>query len=80
MLGRDVAICKLIQVLCLAGRQEVGRCNTRGEYQGMCNMYKLAKHEQDYLFWLWNTEETSPEVQIQRCQLSHKKELCPKFK
>ena len=28
-----------------AGRQEVGRCHIRGEYQETCNIYVSAKHK-----------------------------------
>ena len=31
---------------CFTGRQEVSRCGTRGVFQGTCNTYGSAKHEQ----------------------------------
>ena len=50
---------------CHAGCQEVGRCHTRGESQGMCNVTStppLSSNKAEPTLAL-NPEETSPEVQ-----------------
>ena len=50
---------------CHAGCQEVSRCCTRGESQGMCNvthMPRLSLNKAEPTLAL-NPEETSPEVQ-----------------
>ena len=62
---------------CHAGRQEVSKCRTRGEFQGTCNMYTSAK--------CVCTPLPSFETQRRRHQKSktgvyqwpHKKDLCP---
>ena len=44
--------------------QKLATCSTRGEFQGMYYItFTWAMWIRQNLFWLWNTEETSPEIQ-----------------
>ena len=46
-----------------AGRQEVGMCSTRGGSWGMYITFTSAMWIRQNPLWLWNPEETSPEIQ-----------------
>ena len=60
--------------------QEVSRCYTRGEFQGMYIMYASAKCKYGCPLWLWTPKEMSPEVQ-NRDMSGPIKDMCPpKFK
>ena len=60
-----------------AGRQEVGKCSTRGESWGMYITFasaKIANKAEPTL--ALNPEETSPEIQKQGYS-GQKKDMCP---
>ena len=64
---------------CHAGRQEVGRCHTRGESQGMCNvthmpLLSLNKAEPTLALKPRGDVTRSPK---QGYQWPHKKDSCP---
>ena len=60
-----------------AGRQEVGMCSTRGGSEGMYITFASAMRIRQSPLWLWNPEETSPEIQNRGISGPPKGHVCP---